>query len=589
MAWATERQEVLCGFFFLLAVLAYLRMHDVPRYARAAWRTWYVVSLVCFALSLLAKPAGLMLPVVLLVLDIYPLRRVAARDDGPGVRALLLEKLPYLALSLAAVAAAVMAKQPQAMVTLAEHGLIARAAQSAYGLCFYLWKTLVPVGLSPLYLLHRPLDPTELRFVLSAVAATAITGALVVYRRRWPWALAAWASYVVLVAPVLGFTQNGVQIAADRYTYVPCLPWAALAAGAVLQLWRAADGGRLGRPATAATAIAIVVAFVGLGAQTFRQTGVWHDTMTLWTHVLAIEPDNYVALNNRGPERQARGDADGAIADYDLALRLNPGHGEAYTNRGAARQAKGDLAGALADFDLALRLNPRDANAYVNRGDVRHARGDLDGALADYAAALRINPQHFKAYSNRGVVRQAKGDLDGALADFASALRANPDYANAYNNRGNARQARGDLDAALADFSTAIRLNPQDPNAYFNRGNARKARGDLPGAIADYTEAIRLNPQYAAAYNNRGSARKSQGDLTGALADYTEALRLNPQHANAYNNRAIVRQAQGDLAGAIADYTQALQVAPPNAPYRGSFERNLAAARQAVAQGGGSQ
>jgi tetratricopeptide (TPR) repeat protein len=625
VAWATERQEVLCGFFFLLAVLAYLRMHEGPRDkgqgpqskvqgpkstvrgprstvqgsrstvpgpgsrvqgprspVQSPSARWYLLSLACFALSLLSKPAGLMLPVVLLILDVYPLRRVPGGAGGFGraTRALLLEKVPYAMLSLAAVAAAVLAKQPQAMVPLAEHGFIARAVQSAYGLCFYLWKTLAPFALSPLYLLHRPLNPFEPRFILSALIAAAITGAVVVYRRRWPWALAAWAAYVVLAAPVLGLAQNGVQLAADRYTYVPCLPWAVLAAAGVLHLWRAADTHRLGRPAAAAL---VTLILLGLGVQTFRQTGVWHDTMTLWTHVLSIEPDNYVALNNRGPERAARGDADGALADYDLAVRLNPAHVEAYTNRGAARHAKGDLDGALADFNQALRLNPRDTNAYVNRGDVRHAQGDLDGALADYAAALRINPEHYKAYNNRGLVRQAQGDRAGALADFASALRCNPDYATAYNNRGNVLQATGDLDGALADFTRAIRLNPQDANTYFNRGNARKARGDLAGAIADYSEAIRLNPQYAGAYNNRGSARKMQGDLAGALADYSEALRLNPQHANAYNNRAIVRQAQGDLDAAVADYAQALQVAPPNAPYRGAFERNLAAARQALA------
>ena len=378
VAWATERRDVLSALFYLATVLGYLRLVQAKRDGRP-WRGWLAASVGCFLLSLLSMAWGITLPLVLLALDVYPLRRLVRRRDAVP---LLLEKIPYAALALGgAVLAQLASNQVPAKRTLAQHGLVERAAQAAYGLVFYLWKTLVPIRLSPVYLLEQTLRPTAPRYLASAAIVVGVTAAAVLLRRRAPWATVAWACYALVLVPVLGFMQTGPQITADRYSYLACLPWVVLAAAGIDRL----KGG-------AVTGALAVAALAGLGALTFRQTRVWHDSRTLWEHALRVDPDDYVA----------------------------------YLNRGTVRQAEGDLVGAFADFTEAVRRNPDYYLAFYSRATERLARGDDAGAIADYTATLRINPRYIEAYNNRGLARQRTGDLEGAVADLSEALRRSP-------------------------------------------------------------------------------------------------------------------------------------------------------------------
>src|SRR5437870_10292749 len=264
VAWATERRDVLSGPFFVLTVLAYVRMAEAQRLGRP-WRRWFVASLVCYLLSLLAKASGMMLPIVLLVLDTYPLRRFGRESRGRAA----LEKLPYAAL---AGAAALIAFRGQAALSgmrpVAGYGVLDRIAQAAYGLCSYPWASVAPVGLSALYLLPLRLDLPAPRYIVSMVAVVGVTLALIRLRQRWPWALAACACYVVLIAPVLGFVQTGPQLVADRFSYLPSLPASALVAAGVHRLLAAGARRRVALPAAAA-------ALGVLGVLTARQTATW--------------------------------------------------------------------------------------------------------------------------------------------------------------------------------------------------------------------------------------------------------------------------------------------------------------------------
>jgi len=378
VAWATERRDVLSALFYLATVLGYLRLVQAKRDGHP-WRGWLAASVGCFLLSLLSMAWGITLPLVLLALDVYPLRRLARRSDAVP---LLLEKIPYFVLALGgAVLAQLASNQVPAKRTLAQHGLVERAAQAAYGLVFYLWKTAVPIRLSPVYLLEQTLRPAAPRYLAAAVIVVGVTAAAVLLRRRAPWATVAWACYALVLAPVLGFVQTGPQITADRYSYLACLPWVVLLAAGIDRLKGAA--------VTAALAVA---ALAGLGVLTFRQTRVWHDSRTLWEHALRVDPDDYVA----------------------------------YLNRGTVRQAEGDLVGAFADFSEAVRRNPDYYLAFYSRATERLALGDDAGAIADYTATLRINPRYIEAYNNRGLARQRTGDLEGAVADLSEALRRSP-------------------------------------------------------------------------------------------------------------------------------------------------------------------
>ncbi len=421
VAWATERQEVVCGLFFLLSLLAYVRMCAAERAAQPR-RLWYALSVGCFALSLMSKAAGLTLPVLLLVADNCPLRRLAT-PEGSVRGSVLLEKLPYLVLTIAALAMASFAKGRYDVVPLAEHGLFARSIQAGYGLSFYLWKTLVPLNLSPLYALPHPLDPARPVYVLGALATIGITISATLGRRRYPAILAAWVAYIVIVSPFLGLVQSGPQIAADRYTYLASLPWSVLVAAVFYRsarIWKSRPSAWPVRPAATA---ALGATFVVLAVLTTAQTRIWRDSLTLWTHVLSVEPDNDFAYFNRGHARHVAGNIPSALVDYDQSIRLDPTRSRYYNNRGSARAATGDFDGALADFDEAIRRTPEFASPYGNRGNLRHAKGDVDGALADYNEAIRLAPTYADAYANRAKLRQARGDLADAVADYSIALQ----------------------------------------------------------------------------------------------------------------------------------------------------------------------
>ncbi len=407
VAWATARRDVLSGFFYLIAVLAYLRMVEAKaRGARSSG--WYAGAVVAFACSLLAKGWGVTLPAVLLLLDVYPLRR-------RGPIGLVIEKLPFAL--VAAVDAAILGRmlhQFTAARTLADYGIAARVAQASYGLVFYVWKTLVPAGLSALYPLAPTLDPWQPRWLVCEGVVGAATVALVAMRRRWPWALAAWAAYVVIVLPVLGVLQIGPQIAADRYTYLASLPASVLVAAGVARL-----------PAfPARLATALVAAF--LGVLTFRQTRVWHDTRSLWEHAIAVDPDNDFAELNLGADRAAAGDVAGAERHYDAAIRINPRFTFAYNNRGNLRRARGDVDGALADYAAAIQANAAYATPYLNRGTIHLARHEWDAAIADFDTFLSLTPDDGRGYNNRAIARRGKGDVAGAVADYTEALKRFP-------------------------------------------------------------------------------------------------------------------------------------------------------------------
>ena len=223
---------------------------------------------------------------------------------------------------------------------------------------------------------------------------------------------------------------------------------------------------------------------------------------------------------------------------------------------------KEDYEGAIEDYNQAIRLDPDNALAYKHRGDARRNLEDYEEAMADYTEAIRLDPEYAAAYNNRGVVRRQLGDYEEAIADFTEAIQASGNWGKGsptmgYNNRGFTRYQLGDNQEAIADYTEAIRLDPNYADAYNNRGFARYQLGDNQGAIADYTEAIRLDPNYADAYNNRGFARYQLGDNQGAITDVTEGIRLDPNYAEAYYGRGFLRYKLGDYQGAIADFRKA--------------------------------
>jgi tetratricopeptide (TPR) repeat protein len=281
------------------------------------------------------------LPLVLWVLDVYPLRRLGSNQPlGRSVRQWLLEKLPFIIPAAIAAVLAVEAKEfTGAVLPWDRHGLAARAGQACYGLIFYLAKTILPIGLSPLYQLTPQFNEQKITLVFFGLAVAGITLGLWLLRRSWPAAWAGWLCYVAILAPHLGIVQTGPQLAADRYSYLACLPWAALAAAGLFQVGRRFDV----KPRAAlpvALALPIVVA---LGLLTWRQSHYWKNSATLWQRALNMDPNSDIAHNNLGNYLVDQGKLEAAREHYSRALAIEPTYAEAHVNLGMVLSRQGKL------------------------------------------------------------------------------------------------------------------------------------------------------------------------------------------------------------------------------------------------------
>jgi tetratricopeptide (TPR) repeat protein len=388
VAWISERRDVLCGLFFLLAILCYLRAVEDGGAARPRWY-WAAVALA--ALALLSKAMAVTLPLVLLLLDVYPLRRI-----GPwrwARREVWLEKLPFVVLSVAASVVAVLAQRSvDTLSDLRTLGVFERLGLAAYALVFYAAKTLMPTGLAPLY--EAPYDYGTLTpwFAASAVVVVAGAVAAIRLRRRWPGVVTAVAAFVVLLLPVLGLVHFGMHIVADRNTYFAGLAPAMLAGAGVLRLLRGAPS----PAAVRATRAAALVTVALLAVLTWRQSTVWHDSRTLWEHALRVSPSS-IAHAKVGALLEDEGRTEEAIVHFREAVRLHPDNAYAHNNWGIALGNVWRYAEAIAHFEAALRIRPTYAEAQQNlaatQQRIANPLGFLEAQRAARERLVRGRPQ----------------------------------------------------------------------------------------------------------------------------------------------------------------------------------------------------
>lgn len=392
VAWVTERRDVLSGLFYFLALLAYLRAVRTEAHQPIRWR-YYWVCFALFVMSLLSKEITVTLPAILLILDVYPLRRLPGKPGawfGPAARPVLIEKIPFFAVSLiASVLTLYYARLHHLGEPLAVLGILPRIAITFYGMAFYLLKTLVPVHLSVFY----PLSAYETDFstapvLISSIVVLSITIALIIVRRRVPGLLAAWAVFAVVLLPVGGIFHNGGQVAADRYTYLSCLGWALAAGVGFVYGWRMVRSIG-GRALLAGIALILVTALAWL---TKTQIRVWRDSYALWTQAISVEP-SAVAYTHLGLALLNDGDAVGAMDAYRKAVALKPNYATAHNNLGGTLLEQGRLEEAAREFRLAAKLMPNMAAAHDGLGRALAMQGKLDEAIVEFQQALQIDPQ----------------------------------------------------------------------------------------------------------------------------------------------------------------------------------------------------
>lgn len=425
VAWATERRDVLSGLFYFLAIWAYLRANS-----RGASRRlrWLVVCFVLFLCALLSKVITVSLPAVLLVLDVFPLRRYRGVEHPERlVLPLFAEKLPFFAAGIGVSLLAIFAQTDvNSMLSLNEYWIPARLVQAPYSLWFYLYKMAVPIGLSPLYELPQALPLTNPRFLWPIVFVPVLTAVLIWRRRRWPALLAAWVAHALMIFPVSGILQNGPQITADRYSYLSCVPYALLVGGGVAMALARARAGA----ARAAILGGMAVVAVALGSLTWRQVGFWRDSITLWSRVVEIEPHSSFGNNNRGVHLMNAGQYDHAEIHYRRSLETQPKYAKALCNLGVLYARRGDQEAAVKHFRRAISFDGKFAEAHHQLGAALYKLGDFVAARESLETSLRIAPRDPRVYNNLAAAEAALKNTAGAIDVCRRGLERAPNDLN---------------------------------------------------------------------------------------------------------------------------------------------------------------
>ena len=453
VAWVSERKDVLYACFFLLSIIAYLkyaRGHtdkadkaDMANGSREARRPlYYAASLLFFILSLMSKPMAVTLPMVLLILDYYPLKRLGDTGRAPSSR-VLLEKLPFFAPSLLLSVITVWAQnQGDALLTLGAHPIWARLLVMAYGYVFYLYKMLVPLELAPFY----PMEPVArlltAKYIGSAALVLAITWYLARFARhhaRLRPLCAAWFFYLVTLLPVSGIIQSGGQATADRFTYIPLLgPFLLFGLGAGWLYARWVYERSSGKKRRVAVLAALVVLIFGaLSYKSVTQILIWKDSLSLWTHEVELYPGvSSTVHTNLGIAQAESGNIDGAMENFRTALRLNPKEASGHINLASSLMSLGKWTEAIAELKDALRLEPGAPNAHYNLGVIYLHMKRTESAVTEFKTTLRLDPWHFRAFNKLGEAYLKTGRPGPAIRAFGAALKIDPDFEDAYKNLG---------------------------------------------------------------------------------------------------------------------------------------------------------
>jgi tetratricopeptide (TPR) repeat protein len=460
VAWATERRDVLSMLFYSLTLLAYLRAVEQPV---VTTRKYAAVFALYFA-ALLSKATAMTLPATLLILNVYPLRRFSILDPRSSIRQLGRELAPLAMLSAAAMIVSIRALHPGEQLVLLD-----KLAVSAYGLGFYMWKTLVPLSLGPIYPMPLMVPAGSAPYLASYVVVGGLALLVAMQWRAWPGATAAIVAFVALELPMLGVVQNGPQIAADRYTYfaAPALTFLAAAGLAIVpSRWLAAS--------RAAMAAVLLV----LGALTWKQTLVWRSSDALWRHAVNVSDESTIAHDGLGTVLLQQDSLDRALREYERAAEVNPNYADARANIGIVLARLGRADEAPRHFEHALELKPDFDMAENNWGVVLASQGKLMAAIGHFRLALSINPENWDAEYNWANALVDGGNADVSLTHYQRAAELNPGNPEIEARWGAALAHLGRLEEAIPHFERAISMDPSDQRKRALLARARREQAE---------------------------------------------------------------------------------------------------------------
>ena len=500
VAWIAERKDLVSSAFLLLSLASYLS------YVRGGH---YLLVLATYCLALMSKPMVVTFPVLLLLLDFWPLRRVTAADDSARWWPLLREKVPLLALAAAAsvVTVAIQARVG-ALPIVGRITWSGRFANIVVGYARYLWMTVWPVNLGAYY----PLRGWSASVIgLAGGLLAVLTIACFLGRRRYPFLLIGWLWFLVGLAPVSGVVQAGGQSVADRFVYLPLV-------GLLVAVVWGAIGLLEGRSERMSRLAAALVALIVIGAAVLArgQVMTWADSETLWRHVLTVTEPSSRAYENLGQALRDKGEFNDAIAAYEKAIAVPQGPGDASSpaqlrdSLGITLVQAGQTAAAAAELEKAAQLDPALPEIRVNLGNVLASLGNFAAAEPQFREAIRLDPEIAEPRVGLGNVCLERGDLDEAVSEYREAVRLAPRLAQAHSGLAGGLAAQGALDAAIAEYRVALGLDPNSFTAHLNLGLVLAREGKAAAAISEVETAQRLDPSSIAARQALASLRRSR-------------------------------------------------------------------------------
>lgn len=508
VAWVSERKDVLSTLIGLITLWTYVD------YTQRPGRIRYLKVFLLFALGLTAKPMLVTLPFVMLLLDYWPLGRVAlatGAQEGAAFASphqrytmmqLVREKLPLLALTVISSIITFLVQQRAGTVSgLTTLPVNLRVANALVSYAAYIGKMLWPVHLSALYPLYRWAPEAVLG---SSMALVGITAAVIWEARRHPYLPVGWLWYLGTLVPVIGLVQAGYQSMADRYTYVPLIGLFIILAWGIPNLIPRRSFREFILPAAAGIVI------LGCAITARVQVEYWKDSVTLWAHALEVTSDNDIAHVLLGDALARLGRTHEAMAHYSEALRIKPDNPEAHSGMGLALANQGRWGEAGAEYSEALRIKPDDADAHNGLGLTLANQGRWGEAMAQYSEAIRLKPTFLDPYCNLGLALAGQGRVEEAISQYSKALSMNPEFVNAHKDLGLALANQGKTAEAIFQFSEVLRLRPDDPEGHNNLGILLANQGRIDEAVTHFLAAVRLKPDFAIARKNLEIALSQQ-------------------------------------------------------------------------------
>jgi Flp pilus assembly protein TadD len=452
VAWLTERKTLLAAFFSLACLVCYVLYTRRPNWGR------YLLCAVTLVLALLSKPTSTPLPMVMLLLDYWPLRRLSRRAA--------LEKVPLFLIAGVAAVITVLSQSRTAILTSpGSRPLFQTALILCHNIVFYLYKAVWPVQVSGNYAFPSPLSPAD-PMVLAGLIGTGLLIPLLLVLWRWTRALlTGWLIFFLAILPTMGILGFTNVIAADKFAYLPSIGLLLILAWALGHLWGTGPVRRGWRWRPVATVAAVLACAALAAAGTRAHLAYWRDSIGLYRHMLAVDPDSATAQYNLGLLLVKRGEHAEAAEHFAATLRLNPRHDKAHRELGLALERLGHLDEAVAHYQEALRINPDFLAAHLNMAVILMDRGDFDAAMTHCQAALRIDPNDYFVQDNLGRAYFKQGDYQTAAEHYRQALRIRPNYGEAHHNLGLTLWQLGRLDEAREAFRQAVQLDPSHSRA----------------------------------------------------------------------------------------------------------------------------